>query len=255
MPSSHGEDFTRRCPAPNYSEDDYARERRNMYPTSHRYTGHGFPPPQMTGGYDAEAQWDKVKEVQLENQTARRAYAAGGTAARDTLASMGTQERRYYTEFTGGMLPTDHARLKPMAQTWQETAYNHGVEREALYNGAPLLYDTAASQRGHHNSIYGHYAESDRATQNYDRHGDWEKWVNLKYSFVMATDAVPPSSDPESTEVDAYGRPIPHGRRRMPHPYPYRDPIDNTYYSGEYGLEPPAFTTKVVQKKQKRRGH
>ncbi|KAL8896049.1 MAG: hypothetical protein Q9192_003291 [Flavoplaca navasiana] len=207
-----------------------------MYPTSHRYTGHGFPPPQMTGGYDAGAQWDKVKEVQLENQTARRAYAAGGTAARNTLASMGTQERRYYTEFTGGMLPTDHAKLKPMAQTWQETAYNHGVEREALYNGAPLLYDTAASQRGHREQIYGHYAESDRAAENYDRHEDWE-------------------NDPESTEVDAYGRPIPHGRRRMPHPYPYRDPIDDTYYSGEYGLEPPAFTTKVVQKKQKRRGH
>lgn len=79
--------------------------------------------------------------------------------------------------------------------------------------------------------------------------------LNLICSSVITTYAIPLSSDPESTEVDAYGRPIPHGRRPMHQPYPYRDPIDDTYYSGEYGVEPPAFTTKIVQKKQKRRGH
>lgn len=69
---------------------------------------------------------------------------------------------------------------------------------------------------------------------------------------MISANGVLSSSDPESTNVDAYGRPIPHGRRAMAHPYPYRDPTDDSYYSGEYGTDPPAFT--IVPKKQKRRG-
>lgn len=77
----------------------------------------------MAGGYDATAQWDKVKEIQDVDEVARRSYAAGSNGARNNLASMGLQERRYYSEFTGGMLPTDHAKLAPMARTHQQTAY------------------------------------------------------------------------------------------------------------------------------------
>lgn len=119
----YGRDFIDRCPQPAYSQDDYARDRYNQYPGRGYGGGRGFPPPAMTGGYDAEAQWDTVKDVQESNRAARVNYATSREAAVRSLDSMGTSERRYYTEFTGGMMPTDHARLKPMARTHQETAY------------------------------------------------------------------------------------------------------------------------------------
>lgn len=64
---------------------------------------------------------------------------------------------------------------KKAVQVLLLTQYRHAVEREALYNGAPLLYDNAASQRGHHDAIRRHYDDSDRAAWNQARHEDWEK--------------------------------------------------------------------------------
>lgn len=129
----HERDFVDRCPQPSYSENDYARDRYNHYPSRGYGGGHGFPPPGMTGGYNAKAQWETVKDFQKSNQVARVDYASSRGAAERALNSMDPQERRYYSDFTGGLMPTDHARLKPMARTHQEAAYEWVLHWQTSY--------------------------------------------------------------------------------------------------------------------------
>ncbi|KAL8726884.1 MAG: hypothetical protein Q9166_006436 [cf. Caloplaca sp. 2 TL-2023] len=213
----HEKDFMDRCPRPKYDDESaYSAAREDLYPGRGRIGGgYGFPPPSMTAGFDAEARWKRVKDEEKLHQQARDAYDTRVTESWNALESMDEQERRYYRRHTGGATPTDHADLKPKARTHADTAYEHAHQRECLYGGAPMLYDNAKSQTQHHGYAARHYGESDRAEANYDHHANWEH-------------------DPSSDARDAYDRPVPHGRKPMVQPYPYRDPALG-YYSAEYG--------------------
>ena len=121
--SSYGNEFTSRNTRPAVSHAEFALDRRNTYPVGRDYDGHGFPPPSMTGGYDAKAAWDDVKIAQKRNKDARDDYNGSRRDAGRTVESMAAEESRYYKTFTAGVIPTDHGILKPMARTHQEAAY------------------------------------------------------------------------------------------------------------------------------------
>ncbi|KAL8767354.1 MAG: hypothetical protein Q9209_006117 [Squamulea sp. 1 TL-2023] len=231
--SSYQEDFYKRRPEPQYNDPDaYLRDRNALYPGRGHGGGPGYPPPSMTNGFDAHASQAKKDIAQRNHQQANRAYAVRRDQSTATIASMNRVQREYYQMASAGRLPTDHAALKPLALTNHEAALAHARAREETFYGAPMLYDTAASQIEHHRHIGEHYGHSDAAMAKVQHHADFEH-------------------DPSSSARDCYKREVPHGRQPMKHPYPYRNPEDG-YYSSDLNDEPPAFVIAQGKKKKSR---
>ncbi|KAI4217895.1 MAG: hypothetical protein L6R36_009227, partial [Xanthoria steineri] len=203
--------------------DRYLVQRNENYPG----VGPDFPGPHhFRDRYSAAEGYAAYSAACTKNDTSRGEYQQRRSVHRDELEALDARQQQYYTRNTGGFLPTAHGELKPYARELADDEYNHARAREALYSRAPTMYGTREGQTAHERYIGTHYRNADAAEMDYGMHSRFE-------------------NDPSSTEVDCYGRPVPHGYRPDPVPYSSRHPNPDHY---SQVLDAPEYTIKPARK-------
>ncbi|KAL9602318.1 MAG: hypothetical protein Q9219_001884 [cf. Caloplaca sp. 3 TL-2023] len=210
MPNREAQ-FRGRISRPTLDETPYQQQRSSRYPG----VGNGFPPPHMTGGYSASAQWNVIKQTQEEADASRRAYFTSEGQSRAYVARQSAEEQRYLEHTAQSITPRDHNNLRTLARGYADAEITHARAREGPFVHVPLAYGTAASQQEHYDHVAEHYRQSDDAEVRYATHSRL-------------------ASDPNSNVRDLYGREVVRGAKPCDLGYPGTLPPQG-HYSTTFG--------------------
>lgn len=117
---SRQDDFHKRHQRTEQGNGAYRAERAALYPDPAGFDDMNFPGPGYLGGYVAQDGRNQYKTDQEASRDARNAYYGKKHRAKNYVSRLDEVESQYYELATGGMTPTDHSQLKPLARDWAD---------------------------------------------------------------------------------------------------------------------------------------
>ncbi|KAI4113270.1 MAG: hypothetical protein LQ345_005713 [Seirophora villosa] len=181
----HRRRFVERVPAPVYADNaQYRAARHGLHQTSN----HSFP---------TQRAWDDqraIDECRSRGDAARTSYFSERDSAKADVASLPSEEQRYYVPYVN-ITPRDHRRLIDPAREYLESELESVIfhfyflrdlltcipsiaeKRENLYVRTPLAYDTLENQTRHYGHIQNHYGQADTADRflvQHLRHAEYD---------------------------------------------------------------------------------
>jgi len=199
--------FEEACPPLHRSEDEYARERRQAYPTATRHNQHPDP--------DEQRSYRRYKVFQEVAQSAEVAYekeAAKVMTDYDRVVDGSQIMREYYRETSDSLLPRHHGELLAPAADLEELTYRHANARADHFVAHPRGYVTAED--------YGEHRH--HAIRAYKKH---EAFNGLHREHDRL------ALDPYSEDRDLYGNAVSRTLKPAPGWYPPAPPPDR-YLTG-----------------------